>query len=171
MPSTRGILKAVHLDPLHLFGIIFLILGLPLMLGILTARRFPNLAARMRKPFRRGSIVFFGLFVAGALAANFRHFLNYIHLVLLLVTLHNAAALLGGYGLARLFRLDPASRRAVTLETGIQNSGLGLALIFTFFDGLGGMAILTAWWGIWHMLAGLGLAYFWKRRTPVTSDA
>ena len=49
---------------------------------------------------------------------------------------------------------------------GIQNSGLGLILIFNFFHGLGGMAIVTAWWGIWHIVAGMTLALFWKRRPP-----
>ena len=47
---------------------------------------------------------------------------------------------------------------SVSLEVGIQNSGLGLVLIFGFFGGLGGMAVIAAWWGIWHILAGLSLA-------------
>jgi BASS family bile acid:Na+ symporter len=54
----------------------------------------------------------------------------------------------------------------VAIECGIQNSGLGLILIFSFFDGLGGMAVITAWWGIWHIVAGLSLATFWRRRPP-----
>jgi BASS family bile acid:Na+ symporter len=49
---------------------------------------------------------------------------------------------------------------------GIQNSGLGLILIFNLFDGLGGMAIITAWWGIWHIVSGLTLAMFWSKRDP-----
>jgi len=43
------------------------------------------------------------------------------------------------------------TRRTLALETGIQNSGLGLILIFNFFDGLGGMAIMAGWWGVWHI--------------------
>ena len=35
------------------------------------------------------------------------------------------------------------------------------------FNGLGGMAIVTAWWGIWHIVAGLTLATWWKRRDPL----
>ena len=50
----------------------------------------------------------------------------------------------------------------MAIETGIQNSGLGLGLIFAFFDGLGGMAIVAGWWGIWHIVSGLSLAYFLK---------
>jgi BASS family bile acid:Na+ symporter len=61
-------------------------------------------------------------------------------------------------------------RRAVAFEVGIQNSGLGLILIFTFFGGLGGMAIVAAWWGIWHVVAGLTLATVWSRRPLPTTE-
>jgi BASS family bile acid:Na+ symporter len=53
--------------------------------------------------------------------------------------------------------------RTVAIETGIQNSGLGLMLIFTFFDGMGAMALLTAFWGIWHLVSGMLLAAYWNR--------
>jgi BASS family bile acid:Na+ symporter len=60
--------------------------------------------------------------------------------------------------------LPEADTRAISLETGIQNSGLALALIFNFFDGLGGMALIAAWWGVWHLVSAFGLAAYWKRR-------
>ena len=75
-------------------------------------------------------------------------------------------ALALGYWSARLVRLPEADRRAVAFEVGIQNSGFGLALVFNFFGGLGGMAIVAAWWGIWHLLAGTTLASWWRRRPP-----
>jgi BASS family bile acid:Na+ symporter len=63
-----------------------------------------------------------------------------------------------------LTRLSEYDRRAITIETGIQNSGLGLVLIFAFFGGLGGMAVAAAFWGIWHAISGLALAAVWSRR-------
>ncbi len=113
------------------------------------------------------SLVVFGLFVIGALAANWRYFLNYVGFVVIAVFLHNALALATGYYVARLAGLPERDRRAVSIEVGIQNSALGLALIFNFFGGLGGMAIVTAWWGIWHIISGLTIATFWSRRPPV----
>jgi BASS family bile acid:Na+ symporter len=86
----------------------------------------------------------------------------------LAVFLHNATALLSGYWTARALRLPERDCRAVSFEVGIQNSGLGLILIFTFFGGLGGMAIVAAWWGIWHIVAGLSLAGWWSRRDPAS---
>jgi BASS family bile acid:Na+ symporter len=65
--------------------------------------------------------------------------------------------------------LPEFDNRAVSIEVGIQNSGLGLVLVFNFFDGLGGMAILVAWWGIWHIIAGLVAAFIFSRR-PLPAD-
>jgi BASS family bile acid:Na+ symporter len=77
---------------------------------------------------------------------------------------HNVLALSAGFGTAKLGRRSLADTKTITIETGIQNSGLGLVLIFSYFDGLGGMAILTAWWGIWHLISGLTIATLWKNR-------
>ena len=66
----------------------------------------------------------------------------------------------------RRFRHGERDRRAVSIEVGIQNSALGLILIFNFFDGLGGMAIVTAWWGIWHIISGLTVSTIWSKRDP-----
>src|SRR3546814_9625839 len=85
-------------------------------------------------------------------------------LIMPLVVLHNAAALWLGWAAARLMRMDTADRRAVTIEVGMQNSGLGLALILNQFDALGGAALIAAGWGIWHIVSGWALAAWWRRR-------
>jgi len=81
--------------------------------------------------------------------------MKYVGIVMLAVFIHNALALNLGYWSGKIARLDEKDCRAVSIEVGIQNSALGLVLVFSFFDGLGGMAILVAWWGIWHIIAGL----------------
>lgn len=96
--------------------------------------------------------------ITAAFYAKARQFVTYIHLVFGLVILHNAAALSSGYALARGLGQPPENCRSVAIETGIQNSGLGLILIFTFFGGHGGMALVAAWWGIWHIVAGTAVA-------------
>jgi BASS family bile acid:Na+ symporter len=130
------------------------------------ARRFPRFAARARKPFRLLSLVFFAVFVVGGLIANLEFFMDYVPQVALFVFLLNAMALALGYYTAKLAGLPEPDRRAVSFEVGIQNSGFGLALVFNFFGGLGGMAIVAAWWGIWHLLAGTALATWWRRHPP-----
>jgi len=171
-PDTAPILRSVSLEPLEVLWTIFIILGIPLVLGMWVGARHPRLVDRVRRPFKIATVVIFGAVVALALAANWSIFIEVIGFVMLVVAGHNATALSVGYGSARLARLPARDARAVTIEVGIQNSALGLVLVFGFFDGLGGMAIIAAWWGVWHILSGLSLAWFWSRRPlPVPTPA
>ena len=165
-PGTRQLLTDLQVDPLELFGTVIMLLGVPLVLGMWIHHKYPATAHKLRKPFRIFSLVFFGGFVVAALAANWAHFLKYVGAVFGLVRIHNAVALALGYTAAFAARLEEQDRRAVSIEVGIQNSGLGLTLIFTFFNGLGGMALVAAWWGIWHIIAGMTVATFWSRFPP-----
>ena len=154
-PETASILKQVSLNPVDVFITVFLILGIPLIVGMSIGHYLPNIAKKVKKPFKIFSLVFFIIIVCGALAANWQYFLKYVGIVMLAVLIHNALALNIGYWSGRLFKLDEKDCRAVCIEVGIQNSALGLVMVFGFFGGLGGMAILVAWWGIWHIIAGL----------------
>lgn len=165
-PVTSGLMKQVAMSPWEMLEVIVLLLGVPLVLGMWVARRYPAVAQRIQKPMKVLSLLVLVGFIVGALAANFKHFLAYIQFVLLVVFIHNLLALVTGYSLATAVGLPERDRRAITFEMGIQNSGLGLILIFNFFNGLGGMAIVTAWWGIWHIVAGMTLATYWKNRAP-----
>jgi len=170
-PETRPILQAVALSPWQVLGAVVVLLGVPTTLGVWVSHRYPDFAARARRPFQVLSLVFFVLFVVGALVVNWDFFLRYTHRVLLFVFLLNAFALATGYYTAKLARLPESDRRAVSLEVGIQNSGFGLVLVFNFFGGLGGMAIVAAWWGIWHLLAGLTVSTWWRHHPPATAGA
>ncbi len=163
-PVTHAILRKVSLSPVDVFQTIVLILGIPLALGLITSRFYPRLVEKIRRPFKIVAVVIFCLFVAAALGANWQNFLRAIGLVAFGVFLHNALALSLGYASARVFGLEERDRRAVAIEVGIQNSALALVLIFQFFGGLGGMAIIAGWWGIWHIISGLSVALFWSRR-------
>jgi BASS family bile acid:Na+ symporter len=168
-PHTAGILRKVSLSPLDVFVTVFIILGIPLCVGLLIARSFPALVTKVRRPFKIFSLIFFIGIVAAALGANWQNFINYIGLVFIAVLIHNALALNLGFWAGRISRLTEQDTRAVSIEVGIQNSGLGLVLVFNFFNGLGGMAILVAWWGIWHIIAGLIAAFIFSRR-PLPKD-
>jgi BASS family bile acid:Na+ symporter len=169
-PVTHAILRKVSLNPADVFQTIVLILGIPLLLGMSTSRFYPSLVEKIRKPFKVVAVVIFCLFVAAALAANWQNFLRAIGLVAFGVFVHNALALTIGYVSARAFGLPERDCRAVSIEVGIQNSALGLLLIFQFFSGLGGMAIIAGWWGIWHIISGLTVSYCWSRR-PAADQA
>lgn len=155
---TREILRSVTLDPVTVVVTVGMILVLPLSLGIWLNARRPDIADRIRRPMQWLAMIIFILFIVLALAANWTFFLAYAGAVAGLVVLHNALALAGGYLTATLAGVSDYDRRSITIETGIQNSGLGLILIFAFFNGLGGMAVVAALWGLWHAISGLALA-------------
>lgn len=137
---------------------------IPVVLGLTVRRAIPALAERLHRIMKVASLLFFAAFVVVAFWKNFDFFLEWIDDIFELVVGMNALALIGGWLLAHLSELDRTDRRTVTIETGIQNSGLGMILIVNFFDGLGGMMLVAAFWGVWHMVSGFALAFFWQLR-------
>lgn len=164
-PTASKILEAVQLDALDMLLKIVLIIGLPFALGILIGNRWPVFIAKVQPWVRGISLVALLAFIVFALVGNWTYFMAYIGVVLLAVFLHDAVALALGYATSKATRLDTPSTKAVTFEVGIRNAGLGLGLVFSFFGGLGGMAIVAGWWGIWDIVAGLALATVWSRFT------
>lgn len=161
-PPTSALLREVSLSPLEIIQSILLLVGVPLIAGMLVNQYFPKASAKMAALTKPLSIIVFIGFVIIAFVNNFNVFVDYIHLVIIIVLIHNAVALSIGYGSSRIARLNETDSRTIAIETGIQNSGLGLVLIFNFFHGLGGMALVAAWWGIWHIIGGLALSYYWS---------
>ena len=162
---TAQILKDVELNPFELVKLVLLILGIPLVLGMIFRYKNELLADKLSKFLKPFSILIFASIVVIAFSNNIDVFNKYIEHVLLLGIFHNILAIFLGFMVAKLFKLSFFNQKTLAIETGIQNSGLGLLLIFTFFNGLGGMAILAAFWGIWHIVSGLTLAFYWSSKT------
>jgi len=160
---TAQLLKSVELQPFELVKLVGLILGIPLFLGMYLRHKNINLATKLSMVLKPMSILIFIVIIIIAFYNNIDVFNNYIHNVLSLGIVHNALALLLGLCIAKAFKMSFKDQKTLALETGIQNSGLGLLLIFTFFNGLGGMAIMAAFWGIWHIISGLILAFYWNK--------
>ena len=165
LPGTESLSQLIYVDPLSMVRVIFLIIMIPLVLGMVLNYRFPKLTDKIKKPISLLSMLIFLAFVVFGLAGNWDYLIEYVlGTIFLYVFIHNALALAMGYSFARLNGQSEFNARAIAIETGIQNSGLALVLIFNFFDGLGGMAIIAAWWGIWHLISGFAMATFWGRR-------
>ena len=154
---------------------ILLLLGLPIALGLIFSHYFPNATKKITKPAQVMSILLFIGMVAVSFSQNFQLFLDNIFYVFFIVLIHNACAMGTGFFGGTLAKVPKADRRSLTVEIGIQNSGLGLILLFNtaifpaevWHGHYGGMLFITAWWGIWHIISGLTIAYLF-RRTPLT---
>jgi bile acid:Na+ symporter, BASS family len=165
-PGTRFLLRQISVSPMDMFKTVFLLLGIPVIIGLLFAYKFPQLTQKINKPIRTISLIIFVGFIVLAFSANLDVFLNHLGIIALIVFIHDCTALFSGYQFSRLFKLPQADCRSLSIEAGIRNSGLGLVLIFNFFnvEHLGGMTVVTAWWGIWHIISGLSIAFFWSKR-------
>ena len=160
LSNIAGEVPQLSIPLWDVFKTIFILLGIPLTLGILTAHYLPKAADKMKKPMQIFSILFFIAMIVLSFMGNIDAFLKCIKYIFLIVLVHNLLALLLGYGTSSAFRLNARDRRTITIETGIQNSGLGLVLllgtsIFADFPPHGGTLVITAWWGIWHIVSGL----------------
>ena len=161
--GVHGEIPTLVIPLWDVFKTIFILLGIPLVLGILTSQFQPKVAAALKKPLQWLSIIIFLAMVVLSFSSNINAFLLSVKYIFLVVLIHNLLALGIGFGVGTIGKVPFRDRRTLTIETGIQNSGLGLALmlgtsLFAGFPPHGGMLVITAWWGIWHIIAGLTIA-------------
>ncbi len=159
---TAKILLTISVDPKQVMQIVVLILGIPLLLGMLIRNYKPNFAIKLATYLKPISFIIFFAFISVAFYNNLDVFVAEIHHVFYIVVLMNALLYFIGYYTAKISGLPYNDQKTLSIETGIQNSGLGLMLVFIFFKELGGMALIVAFWGIWDIFSGMALAYFWN---------
>lgn len=169
--EKRMILPELDIPFWEIFKTIVILLGVPLVLGCLCSQYLPKVANALKKPMQYLSIAFFIAMIVLTFGNNIDAFMKCIRYIFLIVLVHNLLALGIGFGTGTLLKVPYKDRRTITIETGIQNSGLGLVLLFNpaIFDPViwannGGMVVITAWWGVWHIVSGLALAYLWRAR-------
>jgi len=165
--TPADLLQPLIIDPIEMFKTVFILLGVPLVVGMLFAYYVPRITKAIIKPLKILSIIVFFAMVIILFRSNYDFFLRFIKYIFLIVFVHNLIALGTGFAFATITRRTAYDRRAITIETGIQNSGLGLVLLFNpniFPPGMmiGGMAVVTAWWGVWHIVSGLSIAGIWS---------
>ncbi len=158
--KSSNLLRPLDIPLPDVFTTILIILGLPLILGMIIAWRFPIFTKSVEKKIQNLSVIIFLIIVAIAFAANFNIFIKYIKYVFVIVLIHNFIALATGYLFSTITKSSIPDRRTIAIETGIQNSGLAIALIlnpqiFPQDIANGGMIFVASWWGIWHIISGL----------------
>ncbi len=151
------------IDIWNMVSILFQLIVIPLVIGMSIHHFFPILTARIRKVIKPLSILLLIIIIIVALWQNISNAQQYLSMVFLLVLIHNGGAYLIGYFFAKALRQPEENARAIAIETGIQNAGLGLILIFNFFNGLGGMALVAGWWGVWDLVSGFLLSEYWSK--------
>ena len=164
VPDSMAIRKGFEVGFGDMALIIVQLILAPLLFGMWLNGRFPEWVARVRPRVQRLALIIFFSILVLALLGNGENIVNYLGYAFAIVLVHNLIGLGTGYMMGRAVRLPEADCRTLAFESGIHNTALGLLLIFRFFDGLGGMALIAAWWGIWDLVTGMGLAAWWRRK-------
>ena len=153
----------VEMDAIKMMKMVFVLLVVPLVVGLVFSSKLPKVTKVINKPIKVVSFLILIAFIVVAFLKNLDLFMEYYQYIIILVFIHNLVALGSGYGLSKLLGNSNQDTRTISIETGIQNSALGLVIIFTLFDGNGGMALITAWWGIWHIISGIFVSLIYSR--------
>jgi len=145
-----------------LFVSILQIVLVPVVLGVGLRLLFPSLIARVLDVLPLVSVIGITAVVMAVVAASAETLLSIGVLLVVAVVLHNGLGLSLGYGIGKLCGLDVASRRAVSIEVGMQNSGLAAALATVHFTPAA--ALPAALFSVWHNVSGSLVAGYWSRR-------
>lgn len=163
--STHKTTTSLSVPFPEMIATVFTLMIIPLVAGIVFSKNFPDIRQKILPWVKRSSLLLFlGIIISG-LISNLDNINLHLGKVFYIVLLHNSLALIGGFLLASAFGTPIKDKVSISIETGIQNSGLALVLIFNFFDGLGGMALIAAWWSIWHLISALTMALYFRSKT------
>lgn len=153
-PPTSKLLQAISFNTGAFLLQTTVLLALPLILGMLVAARAPDVAQRAQRSIALAGTVVLG----GAIAYGTVKFFTLLRPALPLLgaftIIHNAVAFGSGALAGLLLGANRPTRRALTFEVGIQNSGLAIVILLGQFSGLGGAVAIAAVWGVWHLVAG-----------------
>lgn len=155
---------AIDIDFFAMLETVSMVLIIPLLLGAFVTHKWPDLTKKIQQPVAGLSFLILLVFMVVAFSKNIDVFTAYYKYIIWLVLAHNGASLAIGYLTSKAFKLSNADVKTITIETGIQNSGLSLVLIFSLFNGNGGMALLAAWWGIWHIISGMAISAWFRAK-------
>jgi bile acid:Na+ symporter, BASS family len=172
--DASELLRAIDVSGMDIFKTLLIVLAAPLVLGQIVANKFPKIARALHKGLSRLSVLILFIFIGAAVFKNLDAFTKYFVLLFVCVLVHNGVALALGFGAAKISGLKGRDTRAVTIEVGIQNSSLAIAIIFSQFDGQAGMALIAAFWGTWHIVSGLLISLgvrVWARDEPEDQPA
>ena len=159
---TQNLLSEITFDKLNFLFNTFLILALPLLIGVSLLYLFPKFAKKIYNSVSLISAICLLLIIVFAFIEYFEVFLQIGISIIVLIIVHNTLAFLLGYISGLTINASKASARSLTFEIGIQNSGLGIVILLTQLDGIGGAGIVAGLWGIWHIIAGLILVGFFR---------
>ena len=155
--------KSVNVDVLSMFLSILWVVILPIIVGLVIKGIWPRFTERAVDYLPAFSSVAIAFIVAIIIAANADKLLAGGLIIVLVVMLHNICGLGLGYLIGRLLRLPESKKRAISIEVGMQNSGLASSLATLHFAAYPLATIPGAIFSVWHNISGALVAYLYRR--------
>ena len=162
-PETAQMLTSIEVSGVDLFINLFWVLAIPLSVGLFIKHKLPLLASTLHKWLKVSSLIALVAFIFIAIIRNKTAFFSNFQLIFTVVLIHNALAFLLGFLAGKYAKLGTRDIKAITIEVGMQNSSLAIAIVFTQFNGEAGMALISAFWGTWHIVSGLIVAMLFRK--------
>ena len=157
---TKSLVSSISLDTTAMYLDVFVTLGVPLLIGMILNAKLPSLMMKIAPVIGKISVFILVVFIIGAAKKYWAFFDSSYQLMMPLTMGHNFLAMLMGYLLA--FNLTKKQQKTLTFEVGMQNSGIGLAIILQYFNTDPMTTIVCCWWAVIHMTNGLIVIGFWK---------
>ena len=156
--------KSVNVDVVGMLLSILWVVILPIVVGLIVKGLWPNFTKKATDYLPAFSSIAIATIVAIIISANANKLLAGGSIIVLVVILHNLCGLSLGYLIGRLLGLSEAKKRAISIEVGMQNSGLASSLATIHFAAYPLATIPGAIFSVWHNLSGAAVAYLYSNR-------
>ena len=153
----------VEVNVLSMFLSIIQVVIIPIALGLLINHFFGKYTAKVTQFMPMLSVIAICLIVMSVVSHNSEKILTSGITILAVVILHNLAGYAVGFGLGKLLKLDMPKTKALSIEIGMQNSGLATSLAGTAFPDLSMATVPGAVFSVWHNISGAVLASIYNR--------
>ena len=156
--------KSIQVNVASMFLSILWVVILPIAVGLVVKWLWPRFTMRITEYLPAFSSLAIATIVAIVIGANAEKLLAGGLIIVLVVMLHNVCGLALGYLIGRLLRLSEPKKRAISIEVGMQNSGLASSLATLHFAAYPLATIPGAIFSVWHNLSGAAVAWLFRRK-------
>ena len=150
--------KTIHVDIISMFISILMVVIIPICLGFIINKFLGNFTKRVIKNLPLISVIGICMIVASVVSHNSSKILTTSFVVFIVVILHNILGYILGFWLGKILKFNLSKTKALSIEIGMQNSGLATSLANTSFSSLAMATVPGAIFSIWHNISGAILA-------------
>ena len=162
----------IEINALSMLGSILQVVLFPIILGLIVRAVWKQKVDSYIQVMPLISVIAIVAIVAAIIGGSKAQILESGLLILAVVSLHNGLGYLLGFWASRVFKLPYADSKAIAIEVGMQNSGLGVALAAVHFAASPLTAVPSAIFSLWHNISGPALATYWaSKANPTKTDA